>query len=104
MDHTARGHGPSSTRTYYIVYLALILLLVLTVVVYRIDLGGWSPAISLSIAMVKAVLVVLFFMHVLYSSRLTKLVIGAGLVMLLILYYLLMSDYFTRGWVGTIPR
>ena len=104
MDHTVGEHSLPSTLSYFIVYGALILLLVLTVVVSRIDLGGWSVAISLSIAMVKAVLVVLYFMHVLYSSRLTKLVIVAGVVILVILYYLLLADYLTRSWVGTIPR
>ena len=104
MDHTVGEHSPPSTLSYFIVYGALILLLVLTVVVSRIDLGGWSVAISLSIAMVKAALVVLYFMHVLYSSRLTKLVIVAGVVILVILYYLLLADYLTRSWVGTIPR
>ena len=54
--------------------------------------------IALAIACTKATLVVLFFMHVKYSSKLMKLTVGAGVFTFLILVGMSLSDYFTRAW------
>jgi len=92
-------HGPA-TRTYYLVYVALMVLLALTVGASFINLGPFNEVVALAIAVAKAVLVILFFMHVRYSSRVTWLFVAAGFVWLGILIFLAMNDYWTRGWVA----
>lgn len=92
-------HGPA-TRTYYLVFLALMVLLALTVGASFINLGPLNELVALLIAATKAVLVILFFMHVRYSSRVTWLFAAAGFVWLLILVCWTFSDYLSRGWVG----
>ncbi len=86
-------------RTYYLVFAALVALTLLTVGGSFIHLGEWHTTFGLVIASCKAALVVLFFMHVLYSSRLTWLVAGGGLLWLGILLALTLSDYLTRHWL-----
>src|SRR5438270_1687083 len=66
-------------RIYLIVGTTLLILTGATVWAATIELGPWNPVIALFIACVKATIVVLFFMHVKYSSKLTKLTVGAGL-------------------------
>jgi cytochrome c oxidase subunit 4 len=63
-----------------------------------VDLGIWNPIIALAIACTKATLVVLFFMHVKYSTKLTKLTIFAGLFLFLALIGMTLSDYISRAW------
>jgi len=88
---------------YYSVFLALIVGTIVTVVVAFFDLGPLNNVVMLAIALAKALLVVLFFMHVRWSTRLTWVVASAGFFWLLILFVLTMSDYMTRGWVpGTL--
>lgn len=86
-----------STKLYFGVFAALMVLTALTVAASRIDLGGLNVFVALVIAITKAVLVVLFFMHVRYSSRLTQLFVSAGFFWLVILLTLTLSDYLTRG-------
>ncbi len=86
-------------RTYFLVFGALIALTVLTVGLSFLDLGPWHLAVGIAIGIVKALLVVLFFMHVLYSSRLTWIVIIAGLFWTAILVGGVVSDYLTRAWL-----
>ena len=86
-------------RTYYIVYAILMVCTYLTVEIALVDLGALNTIAALSIAVFKALLVVLFFMHVRYSTRLTWLVIVGGLFWLGILLALTMGDYLTRGWL-----
>ena len=78
----------------------LLLLLVLTVAVAEFHLGALGIVAALSIAIVKALLVFLYFMHLRYNSRLTWLFAGAGFVWLLIMFSFIMLDYISRGWVG----
>ncbi len=85
-------------RVYFTVFLALLILTFLTTGVAFLDLGFFSPVVALTIAIVKASLVVLFFMHLRYSTRLTWVVGGAGLFWLGILFALSLSDYLTRVW------
>ena len=102
-----------SPRIYFAVFGALLLLTLVTVQVAAIDLGEpellfgirvpWNVVVALAIACVKAVLVVLFFMHVKYSPRLTQIVIGAAFVWLFILLAVTLADYWSRGWVGGNP-
>ena len=63
-----------------------------------INLGNLNFPVALAIAVFKATLVVLFFMHVKYSSRLTKLIVGVAFFFLGILLSLTMTDYLSRGW------
>ncbi len=81
---------------YYRVGLALLALLLLTVAIAFINLGQFNIVVALTIAIVKAVLVVLYFMHVRYSSRIMWVFASAGFFWLLILFVLTMSDFLTR--------
>jgi cytochrome c oxidase subunit 4 len=92
------GHvAPKSM--YYTVFLLLLFGTGLTVAVAFWDLGPMNNVIMLGLAMTKALLVILFFMHVRWGTRLTWLVAASGFVWLLILFGITMSDYLTRGWV-----
>jgi cytochrome c oxidase subunit IV len=84
---------------YYLVFAALIFLTLLTVGLSFLDIGTWHTMVGLTIATCKSVLVMLFFMHVLYSSRLTWIVIGGALFWLGILMALTAADYLTRHWL-----
>jgi cytochrome c oxidase subunit 4 len=84
---------------YYAVFAALIVGTALTVAVAFVDLGPLNNVLMLGIAMTKALLVILFFMHVRWSTRLTWVVVASGFFWLLILFGLTMMDFLTRGWV-----
>ena len=86
------------TRTYYMIFFILILCTYLTVQISYFDLGRLNTIAALAIAVFKTVLVVLFFMHVRYSTRLTWVVIASGVFWLGILISLTMTDYLTRSW------
>jgi cytochrome c oxidase subunit 4 len=83
-------------RTYFLVAGALLVLLVLTVTLAEVDLGPFNAVVALAIAGTKAALVVLYFMEVRYSSRLTWFFAGAGFFWLLILLALTLSDVLNR--------
>jgi cytochrome c oxidase subunit IV len=85
-------------RTYVAILIALLVGTALTVWASFIDLGVFNPVIALAIACTKAVLVVLFFMHVKYSPKLTKLTVGAGVFTFIVLIGMTLADYFTRAW------
>ena len=89
----------SAVRLYVVVFAALLVLTVATVTVSYVDLGPASVVVALAIAFTKAVLVVLFFMHLRESSGLTWVVAGGGFFWLAILIGLTMSDVVTRGWL-----
>ncbi len=86
------------TRTYYLIFAALMICTYLTWQVAYFDLGAMNTIAALAIAVFKAVLVVLFFMHVKYSTRLTGIVVVSGVFWLGILLALTFGDYLTRGW------
>lgn len=77
----------------------LMLLLAVTWVIGYINLGMFNVIIALAIAIIKALLVALFFMHIKGSSRLLHLAATVGVIWLLIMLSLTLTDYFTRGWV-----
>jgi cytochrome c oxidase subunit 4 len=89
-----------SRHVYYGVYAALLALTLLTVGVAYLDLGRMNIVVALGIAICKALLVLLFFMHLRYSSGLTWIFAGAGVIWLAHLLIFTMSDYFTRGWLA----
>jgi len=86
------------TRVYYTIFAVLMVCTYLTWQVAAFDLGPLNTIVALGIAVFKAVLVVLFFMHVRYGTRLTWAVVMGGVFWLGILLALTMSDYLTRGW------
>ena len=85
-------------RIYLIVGSTLLVLTGVTVWASFIDMGVMNPVIALFIAVSKATIVVLFFMHVKYSSKLTKLTVGAGLFTFMALVGMTLADYFSRAW------
>ena len=89
----------SSVKLYVTIWLALLLGTGLTVFASTIDLGPFNAIVALAIASTKAVLVILFFMHVKYAhEKMTKLVILTAIFFFLILLALTMADYGTRFW------
>jgi cytochrome c oxidase subunit 4 len=91
-------------RVYVVIFLALMVGTTLTVMAAFYDFPGpLNVIVALTIACVKATLVVLYFMHVRYSGRLIWLVIVAALLWLIILFALTWSDYWTRIWLSPVP-
>lgn len=83
---------------YGLVFLTLLLGTGLTVVAAYVDLKVFNPIIAVGIATFKAVIVILFFMHVKFQSRLIKMTVGAGFFTFLVLITMTMSDYISRAW------
>ena len=90
-------------RVYYTIFGILMLGTYLTVQIAFFDLGRLNTVVALTIAVLKATLVVLFFMHVKYSSRLTKLVVVTSLFFLVILLGETFMDYASRGMMPMLP-
>ena len=90
------GHV-SPKSTYYAIFLGLMVLTVVTIYVAYQPLGAWNFPVAISIAITKATLVILFFMHAKYSSKLTKLFVGTAFFFLFILLTLTMTDSLSRG-------
>lgn len=86
------------TRVYYTVFAVLMASTYITVQVALLDLGALNTVVALAIAVFKAALVVLFFMHVKYETSLTWAVVGGSVLWLGILLGLTFSDYLTRAW------
>ena len=100
---STNGHHVASVQLYMVIFAALIVGTILTVVVAKFDFGFMNNIVMLAIACTKALLVVLYFMHVRWSTRLTWVVAGSGFFWLLIMFGLTMADYMSRGWVaGTL--
>jgi cytochrome c oxidase subunit 4 len=95
------GHRAVPVSTYLWVFLALMVLTAVTVWAAGRDFGVYNTVVALGIAVTKATLVVLFFMHVKYGTSLVKLVVVSALVWLGLLLAITMSDYASRGWLGT---
>ncbi len=83
---------------YCMVFGALLVGTAITVLAAEFDLGVFNPIVALAIASTKAVIVILFFMHVKYQSRLIKMTVGAGFFTFLILITMTLSDYISRAW------
>src|ERR1700679_3705146 len=89
---------------YFAVFGALIVLTWVTAFVATVDLGRLNVFVALSIAIFKASLVLLFFMHVKYGTRLTKMIVLAGIYWLILLLFIVMMDLWTRTWMGVPGR
>ena len=93
------GHvAPKSL--YYQIFAALMIGTALTIAVAFVDLGAFNNVAMLTIACAKALLVILFFMHVRWGSKLTGVVVASGFFWLLILFSITMTDFLTRGWIA----
>jgi len=92
-------HPVVPIKTYAAVFGALLALTITTVAVSKLDLGEFNFVAAMTIAVVKAALVVLFFMDVRRATSLTKLIVGAGLFWMAILLVFVLSDYVSRGWL-----
>ncbi len=99
-DHQphAPEHHIASLGMYFGVFIALLILTFITVAVSRVDLGALNTPVAMLIAIVKAALVILFFMHVLQSTRLSWVVVISAFLWLAILFVLTFADYLTRAW------
>jgi cytochrome c oxidase subunit IV len=106
-EHEHHHHIVPPT-TYLIIVFALLIGTAITVWASYIDLGEWhitptltlfwNPVVALAIAATKMILVVLFFMHVKYSSKLTKLTVISGIFTFVVLIAMTLTDYMTRAW------
>ncbi len=90
----------TDTKTYVLVAVALVILTLGTIGASFLNLGHWHAPVALAFAVVKATLVVLFFMHARYSGPLPKVAIIVALVWLGILIVGTVDDYVTRTWLG----
>lgn len=86
-----------ATRVYFVIFGALLVLTAVTVWVALHDWGWLNTPLALGIAVLKGTLVVLYFMHVRYATKLTRVVVVSGFFWLLILFAFTMSDYLSRG-------
>jgi cytochrome c oxidase subunit IV len=110
-DGHAHGNGHIGPSTYYKVFAALMLLMFLTVGAWWVEGLVAIPRllgviIALAIASTKTALIVLFFMHIKISNRITQLYAAISLVGLAFLFIIVMGDYFARGWppqLGPLP-
>lgn len=98
MDQNSHHHI-TPTRTYVLVWLALMILTAVTWQVALLDLGAWNIVAAITIAVIKMTLVVALFMHAKYAEGVTKLFVAAGFLWLLILLAFFMLDYFSRSWM-----
>ena len=89
----------TSPAVYLTIFLALMVLTAVTVWVAFQDLGPLNDVVALAIAVSKATLVILYFMHIRYSTPFTKLVVVSGFIWLIFLIAITLSDYMTRGWI-----
>jgi cytochrome c oxidase subunit 4 len=97
-----KNHGAVPVR-YFAVFGALLVLTFTTYGIAFVKLGEWHVPAALGIAVVKAVLVALIFMHLSESPRLTWLVVAAGLFTLVLLIGFTAADYWTRSWLPSGP-
>ena len=83
---------------YLLVFVTLLVFTGITVGAAYVDLGVFNPIVALGIASTKAVIVILFFMHVKYQSHLIKVTVGAGFFTFIVLVTMSLVDYMSRAW------
>jgi cytochrome c oxidase subunit 4 len=96
--HEEHQHHVVSPVVYIVILFSLLVGTALTVWASFIDLGPWNPVVALFIATSKAMLVVLFFMGVKYSTKLTKLTVISGIFIFFGLISMTLADYMSRAW------
>ncbi|HKC24294.1 MAG TPA: cytochrome C oxidase subunit IV family protein [Thermoanaerobaculia bacterium] len=107
MASQTSGHGADhagSIGLYLAVFVGLLVLTATTTAIAFVDLGPFNNVAAIGIAAVKATLVVLFFMHMKGSPKMVPIVFLSGIVWLLVLLAITLSDYFSRGWLGVAGR
>jgi len=102
-EHNSKTHASSehtvSVGIYLLIGITLLILTGATTAIAFVNLGPFNAAVALTIATIKALLVILFFMHVKYThEKMTRAVVVSGFFFLAILLALSMSDYMTRAW------
>ena len=97
-EPSEHAHPIVGPGVYLVILFALLVGTALTVWAAFIDLGVWNPIIALAIATTKAALVLLYFMHLKYSTKLTMLAIGGCAFLFLTLISLTLADYISRAW------
>jgi cytochrome c oxidase subunit 4 len=101
-DRSDERHAHAlSRKPYFLTFGFLIVMTFITVLVARVNLGPLNDVVALTIAVLKGTAVVLFFMHVRHSSKLTKLTVVSGFLWLAFMIFITLSDYWTRGWLDT---
>jgi cytochrome c oxidase subunit 4 len=98
------SHGSSTLVSYFGVFAILMLLTAATVWAAFQHLGIWNTPVALAIAVTKALLVALIFMHLRGSPKLTRIVVSASIAWLAILILITASDYLTRPWLPIYGR
>ncbi|HEX4129259.1 MAG TPA: cytochrome C oxidase subunit IV family protein [Pirellulales bacterium] len=101
-------HQPHVTvKQYYGVFVALMVLLVVTILLAMVHLGALNTPVAMTVATIKTVLVMTYFMHLRYAARLVWLFAGAGAVWMAMLVGGTLNDYESRGWftgrLGSVP-
>jgi len=97
-EPTHHEHVVVSPKVYAVIFALLLIFTATTVGASYLELGVFNAVVALAIAVIKAVLVVLFFMHVKYSSKLTKLTVAAGVFNYDVLITMTLTDYMSRAW------
>ena len=90
----------SSKKIYFLIFIVLLLLTVVTIQVASTDLGQLNSVIAMTITVIKALLVILYFMHARYSNRLVWVFVAARFLWLLLLITLTMGDFLSRDWLA----
>ena len=93
---TTTEHYVVPKGVYYRVFACLAVLMIATIVASRFDLEGWNVPVALAVAVTKATLIVLFFMHVRYAPPLVKLFACSGFLWVLIMFAFIAADVLTR--------
>ena len=99
VSHEDPKHHVTSYAVYFSIFFALMILTAVTVWVAFVDLGPLNTPVAIAIATLKATLVILWFMHVLHSTRLTWVVVIGSFLWLAGFFVLSFSDYLTRNWL-----
>jgi cytochrome c oxidase subunit 4 len=97
-ESAQQDHHVVSPKIYAVIFGALLVGTGLTVAASYAELGAFNAVVALAIACIKAVLVVLFFMHVRYNTKLVKLTVAAGFFTFLVLITMTLTDYISRAW------
>jgi len=97
-EPTHHVHTVVSPKVYLAIFGSLLFFTALTVAASYLELGVFNAVVALGIAVIKGTLVVLFFMHIRYSSKLTKLTICSGIFVFLVLITMTLTDYISRAW------
>ncbi len=97
-EPVSHEHHVVGPKTYVSILVLLLVMTAVTTGAAFINMGVFSPIVALAIACFKAVMVILFFMHIRYSSKVMMLTIGAGFFTFLVLITMTLCDYISRSW------